>query len=190
MFERANMHGVIALFILICWISYVGVLGSSLFEEIYKSSCVALTLPLAVYAFVLGCAALVLFLLSRVLHNGFKCTKKTNAPTSGSKLCYVAHSMICFLCGVTTSLAFANLRAANASCDSYEPPVSILLIVFVLNTMNGLLSSEQFFQTIELEIDINTEVDDFIFTHRSQFPQTNPNMTRDEHVQPQTPKTD
>jgi len=184
MFESVNMHGIIAAFVLILWACYVGVFGASLFEEIYKSNCIALTLPLAVYAYILGCGALVLFIVARVFHNGIKCTKKTNAPTTNSKLCYVAHSMICFLCGVTTALAFANLRAASGSCDTYEPPVSILVIVFMLNTLNGLLSSEQFFQTIEIDIDIDTEVDQFIFTHRSQFPESNPPTYRDEQVQP------
>lgn len=185
MFERINVHGVIAFAVLISWASFVGVFGASLFEDIYKSNCIDLTLPLSVYAFLLGCAGLALFIISRVLYGGIRFTKKTLAPTTSSKLWYVAQSMVCFLCGVTTALAFANLRAANGTCDSYEPPVAILILVFVINTLNGLLSSEHFFQTIEVEINLDSAIEDLTFTHRSQMPEPNA-LYRTVEVQPKT----
>jgi hypothetical protein len=165
MCNKLNFSGITALSILILWLCFVAVLGSSLFEEVYKSSCTPLTLPLVVWAFILGCGGMIVFAIFRGF-DGLRVTRSSrlSASTPNSFVLYVAHSFLCFLCLVSTTLAFSNLRAAAVECDAYRPPVSIVLICICVNTLNGFLSGEHLFKNQNTVDNVESEIAKLIDT--------------------------
>lgn len=147
--------------IFLLWLVYLYTLGEALFTDIYKRPCAQVTMPIVVYAFMTGCLSFVAFVVFRV-YAGVSLRGELPKPTENSRVTYVAHAMVAFICVMATWLSFTNLKTTQ--CQSFEPPVLPAFVVTIINVVNGFLSNEQFsatqssiFTTLPDNLDVQIE---------------------------------
>lgn len=144
--NRARITKLISLVILALWPCHVGLLGSSLFTEFYRIECATSGTLFWVLALLAGCVSFVAFSLFRAFAGLCDCSERYALVTLNAQLSFVAHTMVAFFALLFTAFGFSRLLSLQ-SCSDVEPPLSPLVIVCIINCLNGFMAIEQFGRT-------------------------------------------